>query len=99
MYFSFPPSRFTEIGSSFYSYGLKFQPTKRGVRMDLKFAILAPPPLRKLFEEVIEGQLDPRTVVNFPLLDALSIELEVKSVRAGYRGGGGGMLISIVPLG
>lgn len=66
--------------------------------MDLKFAILAPPPLRKLLEEVIEGQLDPKTVVNFPLLDILSIELEVKSMRAGHHGGGGGMFISIVPL-
>lgn len=91
------PSLCTEIGSSFYSYGLEFQPTTR-VRLDLKFTILAPESLHKLLEEVIDGKLDSKTIVDFPLIDSLSIQLKVKSVGAA-NGGGGDMMMSIIPLG
>ncbi|KAH8398812.1 hypothetical protein KR222_007968 [Zaprionus bogoriensis] len=94
-------SRFTEIGSSFYSYGLKFQPAKRSARLDLKFSILAPLTLRKLLEDVLDGQWDPNVAVTFPLFDAFSIHLEVKSTCTGYRcsdGSGRQMQITILPL-
>lgn len=95
--FFFSCSLFTEIGNSFYSYGLEFHPSKRGVRLDLKFTILAPASVHKLLEEVIDGKLDSKTMVDFPLIDSLSIQLEVKSVGSG-NGVVGDMIISIVPL-
>lgn len=65
--------------------------------MDLKFTILAPASVHKLLEEVIDGKLDSKTMVDFPLIDSLSIQLEVKSVGSG-NGVVGDMIISIVPL-
>lgn len=95
-----PHRRYTEIGNSFYVYGIKKPSTlsARSPKLTLKLSILAPLSVRSMIEDVLNGQVDMGRPVHCPLVDTFSIQLDVVSRQVSLWNGNNHMEICIAPL-
>lgn len=93
-------SRYTEIGNSFYVYGIKDHAklSRHSQKLSFKLSILAPLVVRTLLEDVLKGQVDIARLIHCPVIDTFSIQLDVKSRKLSLWDGRNHMEICIVPL-